>query len=281
MALTLTGAGVVYGAGTRNERRALSDVDLTVGAGDLVIVVGATGSGKSTLLRAAAAVLPLSAGTVTIDGIPVVTPASQDRERRIGLVFQDPEAQLFADTVLEDVSFGPRNLESADPTADARRAMQRVGLDPGAFADRSPFTLSGGEARRVAIAGILAMDPAYLLMDEPTAGLDAAGRAFMLDAIHTARESAGVVVVTHDAEELLAEADRVVILAEGAVVHAGPAGDLVSDPSPLAAAGLLPPDVLAVQQLAAAHGAELPAFTLDPERVAHSLARALEADERP
>jgi energy-coupling factor transport system ATP-binding protein len=281
VALTLTGAGAVYGAGTRYARRALSGVDLVVEPGDLVLVLGATGSGKSTLLRAAAAVLPLSEGTVDIDGTPVGAPASDLRERRIGLVFQDPETQLFADTVLEDVSFGPRNLDSDDPARDARAAIRRVGLDPDAFADRSPFTLSGGEARRVAMAGVLAMDPAYLLMDEPTAGLDASGRAAVLEAMRSAREHAGIVVVTHDAEELLAYADHVVILVEGKTAYSGPAAQLVRDPSPFAAAGLLAPDVLAIQEIALSRGAVLPAFALDPQIVADRLERAVEAGELP
>ena len=279
MALTLTGAGAVYGAGTRYARQALSGVDLVVERGDLVLVLGATGSGKSTLLRAAAAVLPLSEGAVSIDGTAVDAPASDRRERRIGLVFQDPETQLFADTVLEDVSFGPRNLDSEDPVGDARKAIERVGLDPDSFADRSPFTLSGGEARRVAIAGVLAMDPAYLLMDEPTAGLDAAGRDSVLDAVRSAREHAGIVVVTHDAEELLADADHVVILVEGKIAFSGAAEQLVRDPSAFAAAGLLAPDVLAVQAIARSRGVDLPAFALDPEVVADTLGRVLEAGE--
>jgi energy-coupling factor transport system ATP-binding protein len=275
VALVLTGVGAVYGTGPHYEARALAGVSMDVSSGELVLVLGATGSGKSTLLRVASGVMAPSEGSVTIDGVAVTGPAEVDPDRRTGLVFQDPERQLFADTVREDVAFGPRNLGDPDPDAAAVRALEQVGLSPGAFADRSPFTLSGGEARRVAIAGVLAMRPRYLLMDEPTAGLDAAGRAAVIDAIRTVRPSTGVVVVTHDAEEFLGWADRVLVLRDGVVTHAGSASSLVTDPAPFEASGLAAPDVLAVQAAVTACGATLPPYTLDPVIAARSLAAVL------
>ena len=263
MGLTLRGVGFVYGAGTRYARRALGGVDLEVDAGDLVVVLGPTGSGKSTLLRVAAGVAEPTEGRIEIAGTRVDGPAAPERDRRIGLVFQNPETQLFAETVADDVAFGPRNLGVPNPESAAADALALVGLDPAVFGRRSPFTLSGGEARRVALAGVLAMDPAYLLLDEPTAGLDTAGRRAVLDAVRAARDRAGVVVVTHDAEELLGEADRVVILADGEVVHSGPSADVVADPRPFAASGLLAPDVLRAQLLVADRGASMPPFALD------------------
>jgi energy-coupling factor transport system ATP-binding protein len=275
--LTLTAVGFSYGAGTRYARRALSDADLTVEPGELVVVLGQTGSGKSTLLRVAAGVLAPSEGRVEVAGRRVEGPASPDRDRRIGLVFQNPETQLFAETVALDVAFGPRNLGLPDPDGAASAALLAVGLDPSAFGPRSPFTLSGGEARRAALAGVLAMDPAYVLLDEPTAGLDAAGRHAVLSALHRVRCSSGVVVVTHDAEELLGEADRVIVLRDGVVVHSGPAAGLVAAPAVFAASGLLAPDVLRAQLLAGARGAELPPFTLDPRAAAAALDTAVGA----
>ncbi len=276
MALELNNVGLVYGSGERYSARALAQATLQVRPGELVMVLGATGSGKSTLLRVAAGLMSPTEGTVTVDGVADVGPASADAARRTALVFQDPERQLFADTVLEDVAFGPRNLGLHDPDQAAEDALRSVALDPMVFGSRSPFTLSGGEARRAAIAGVLAMRPGYLLLDEPTVGLDALGRAAVIDAVREMRKRAGVLLVTHDAEEFLAEADRVVVLAGGRIAWAGDARALVADPAPLAEAGLSAPDVLAVQALARERGAELPAFTLDPGEAARAIAGALE-----
>ena len=269
--LTLSGVGFVYGANTRYARRALGGIDLSVEVGELLVVLGPTGSGKSTLLRVAAGVLAPTEGRVEIGERRVERPAAPRRDARIGLVFQNPETQLFADTVAEDVAFGPRNLGLPDPEAAAASALIRVGLDPSAFGPRSPFTLSGGEARRVALAGVLAMDPAYVLLDEPTAGLDAAGRRAVLNAVRTVRNDAGVVVVTHDAEELLGEADRVVILAEGTVAYSGSADDLIRRPDRFLESGLRAPDVLAAQMLVAQRGAVMPPFVLDVAQAAAAL----------
>ncbi len=275
MALDLKGVGLVYGVGDRYASRALAGVDLAVTAGELVLVLGATGSGKSTLLRVAAGLLKPTEGTVTADGSADTGPLAADPARRTGLVFQDPERQLFADTVLDDVAFGPRNLGVDDAELVARAAMEGVGLDPAVFGPRNPFTLSGGEARRAAIAGVPAMRPRYLLLDEPTAGLDSLGRQAVIESIRAARTHAGILLVTHDAEEFLAEADRVVVLQEGRVTWACAAADLVADPAPLYAAGLAAPDVLAVQMLARDRGTNVGAFTLDPLEAARRLAMAL------
>jgi energy-coupling factor transport system ATP-binding protein len=281
VALELSRVGAVYGQGSEYASRALEDVTMRVAPGDLVLVLGATGSGKSTLLRVACGIMEPSEGVVTIDGSPVSGPGQPDPERRIGLVFQDPERQLFADTVMEDVAFGPRNLGDPDPAAVAVTALDRVGLSMADLGGRSPFTLSGGEARRVAIAGVLAMNPRYLLMDEPTAGLDADGRAAVLGALERSRQEAGVVVVTHDAEQFLGTADRVVVLRAGAVAYAGDAASLVTDPSPFESSGLAAPDVLAVQAEARRRGAVLPRFTLDPLAAASALAAAVASSSLP
>ena len=181
MGLTVEGAGHVYGNGTAWAQRALGGVSLTVESGELVAVLGATGSGKSTLLRLMTGLLAPTEGRVLVDDEEACAALARGR---VGLVFQRPEAQLFAETVVDDVAFGPRNLGAslADSRVAARAALRAVGLDPAVFGQRSPFTLSGGEARRVAVAGVLAMRPAYLLLDEPTAGLDAhgiSGRTFV------------------------------------------------------------------------------------------------------
>jgi energy-coupling factor transporter ATP-binding protein EcfA2 len=282
MALELTGITVEFRTGMDSRMRALEAVDLRVDGGRLTLVMGATGSGKTTLMRAAAGLLAPDAGTVTVAGSPLPGPAAVSREFRVGLVFQDPETQLFAETVLDDVAFGPRNLKMSDPDSLARDSLARVGLSPEDFADRSPFALSGGQARRVAIAGVLAMDPAYLLLDEPTAGLDAVGSAAVVRALCAARDAGvGVAVVTHDPEELLDQADSVVILSGGRVAYEGPAAALVADPTPLAAAGLLAPDVLRLQSEAVRRGADMPALTLDTVLAADALAAAVAPSRGP
>jgi energy-coupling factor transport system ATP-binding protein len=273
VALTLDRVGFAYPVASGSDAPAVDRVSLSVEPGELVLVLGATGSGKSTLLRIAAGLLGSSSGTATIDGEPLSRASARGA---VGLVFQDAEAQLFAETVLDDVAFGPANLgESRDGAhAAAREALTRVGLPPEDFATRSPFGLSGGEARRAAIAGVLAMSPRYLLMDEPTAGLDARGRGAVSDLIRAARERSGVVVVSHSADEFLGDADRVLLLSRGQGVFSGPATELVSHPETFADAGLTAPDVLRLQQLAAERGLALPQFSLDPDAVARALASA-------
>lgn len=270
MSLTLESVSYTYGRVSSATVDALTDVSLEVTRGELVLVVGATGSGKSTLLRIAAGLLEPSRGGARIDGEPLVRETVRGR---VGLVFQDAESQLFADTLLEDVAFGPTNmgLGSAEATLAAEEALAAVGLEPGAFGGRSPFALSGGEARRAAIAGVLAMRPSYLLADEPTAGLDSAGKKSIRSLLLDARERAGVVVVSHSAEEFLDTADAVLVLAEGRVSWYGSSDALVSDPAPLGRAGLIAPDVLEVQRLARERGVYSGEFTLDPEEAAARL----------
>ena len=274
MPLSLEDIGYTYSPGTGYSQRALEAVSFSVSPGELVLILGATGSGKSTLLRIAAGLLDGSEGIATIDGEPL---SRKTARGRVGLVFQDAEAQLFAETVAADVAFGPRNMGATDAeaTAAAHDALERVGLPPAEYAGRSPFSLSGGEARRAAIAGVLAFAPRYLLLDEPTAGLDARGRHAVGTIVSEARSGAGVAVVSHSAEEFLGVADRVLVLAGGRPSFDGPAEALIADPARFAAAGLLAPDVLRAQMLARARGCEVGAFTLDPLHGADALARAL------
>lgn len=274
MALTIAGVGHTYGDGTPYAFRALRGVDLQVEPGQLAVVLGATGSGKSTLLQAAAGILAPTEGSVQVDGVDAFGAKSGSPRGRVGLVFQRPESQLFAETVADDVAFGPRNLGRTpeEARADANVALRLVALDPDAFAGRSPFTLSGGEARRVALAGVLAMRPDYLLLDEPTAGLDAQGREAVTAAVAAARAGAGAVVVTHDPEEFLETADVALVLADGEAVFHGPASALLADPAPLMAAGLATPPVLRVQLLAREAGAPVSTLTLDPVAAAATLA---------
>ncbi len=279
MALTLDHVTCTYAAGSAMESVALEDLTLTVDVGGLTVVVGPTGSGKTTLLRAAAGLLATSAGEVRADGAPVRGAGSVTG--RVGLLFQRPEAQFFALSVEEDCAFGPRNLGRTRDEAreDARDALRVVGLAPDEFGAREPWGLSGGEARRAALAGVLAMRPRYLLLDEPTAGLDEAGRRAVHRAVAAARAAAGVVVVTHDPDEFLRSADAAVVLHEGRGMYSGPIGGLLDAVPDLWARGVMePPEIARALLLARAAGARLDdGLTLDAGRAAESLARAARA----
>ncbi len=268
MALVADALSYTYGAGTSFAAPALRGVSLSLEVGELSLVVGATGSGKSTLLRLLAGLYEPDAGEVRVDGEAPGEPG------RVGIVFQNPETQFFAETVLDDVLFGPRNLKFPDAEEAAREALESVALPAATFGDRSPFTLSGGEARRAAVAGVLAMRPSYLLLDEPTAGLDRAGREAVLGAIAAARTRAGILVVTHDPEQFLPVTTRVLALSAGAPVFDGTVEELLANPEAYEAAGLELPAVVQAQLLARKRGAFLPEIALDPALAAANLIAA-------
>jgi len=282
VALILSDIACVYAAGTSLESAALHGVSLTLSRGDLVLVLGPTGAGKTTLLRAAAGLLPVSQGSVEVDGLPASGRGST--RGAVGLVFQRPESQFFSLSVEDDCAFGPRNLGRSPGEAlqDAREALAAVGLDPSTFGPREPWSLSGGEARRAALAGVLAMRPRYLLLDEPTAGLDAAGRQSVCAAVEEARTRAGVLVVTHDAESFLGSADRVLVLRGGSPAFDGDVSALLEELPCLAAAeDVDPPEVPRTLMLARERGLLPPGpLTLDVESAADLLAAALPGGER-
>lgn len=272
MGLILERVSFAYPTPAGESVSALRDVSLAVKPGEVVLVLGRAGSGKSTLLKIAAGVLGGFTGSAHLDDTELTGATARGR---VGLVFQDPESQLFADTVFDDVVFGPRNLGQSRDAAEktARQVLDRVGLSAEVFGARSPFTLSGGEARRAAIAGVLAMSPGYLLLDEPTAGLDAPGRAAVREIVRGERERCGIVVVSHSAEEFLGLADRVLLLGQGgSMVYSGPAEMLVADQDAFVRAGLRAPELLRLHVLAARRGVPLaPEFAHDPDALASAL----------
>jgi len=270
MALVATNLGYTYAPGTPYAAPALASVELRLEKGELALVVGATGSGKSTLLRLLSGLLEAATGNVGVDGAAGVPRGA------VGMVFQNPETQFFAETVFADVAFGPKNLGFTDVEVAVHDALLAVGLDPDEFGDRSPFTLSGGEARRAAVAGVLAMRPSYLLLDEPTAGLDRRGREVVVNALLAAREDSGVLVVTHDPGQFLGHADRVLVLSQGSVVFDGKVVELLEDPTlPFERAGLLFPEVVRVQIQARSRGAQLERIVFDAPGAAAALVSAV------
>lgn len=276
MALILEHVSHTYGGGTAFAVEALVDVSLSVEPGRLTVVLGPTGSGKSTLLGIASGLLAPTSGSVVLDGTPA-DGVLAGRSGGVGLVFQAPETQLFAESVLEDVGFGPVNLglPRSEALDRARDALVTVGLEPDEFADRSPFALSGGEARRVALAGVLAMRPGYLLLDEPTAGIDARGREAVLSVLCEIVPTTGVAIVTHDADEFLALADDALVLSRGRSLYWGPVEGLVRDPEPLDLSGLIVPEVVRALRDARDAGIAVEPVTADPVRAAALLAAAL------
>ena len=227
MGITLQQVSYTYQANTPFEGRALFGVDLDIVEGSYTALIGHTGSGKSTILQLLNGLNVPTAGSVIIDEM-VITPTSVNKDikqvrKKVGLVFQFPESQVFDETVLKDVAFGPQNfgVSKEEAEATAREKLALVGIDEELFG-RSPFELSGGQMRRVAIAGILAMEPNVLVLDEPTAGLDPAGRKELM-AIFKELHQAGmtIVLVTHLMDDVANFADYVYVLEKGKVVRSG------------------------------------------------------------
>jgi energy-coupling factor transport system ATP-binding protein len=232
MKLELRNVSHVYAPGTPFEVEALRGVSLVVEQGEVLGIVGGTGSGKSTLVQHMNLLLTPTSGDVLVDGVDARTRQKSDLRRRVGLVFQFPEAALFAPTVEEDVAFAPRQLGlgEGEVRERVRESLRAVGA--GELAARSPFALSGGEKRRAAIAGVLAMKPEVLVLDEPTAGLDPATREELLALILGLRQTGiSVVLVSHDLDEVAEVADRVCALHGGRVSAIGTAAEVFySDP---------------------------------------------------
>ncbi len=252
--LRVEGLSFVYGAGTPYEKTAVSDVSFTIAAGEIVGVIGHTGSGKSTLMQLLPGLLRPAAGRVLLGGEDIWANEKAVRQYRfrVGLVFQYPEYQLFDETVERDIGFGPRNMGLAleEVAARVRRAAAVVGL-PERLLRHSPFDLSGGEKRRAAIAGVLAMEPEVLILDEPTAGLDPAGRQTILEMIraYNRQTGAAVLFVSHTMEDVAAVAERVLVLSAGRLALQGPPAEVFAKEEELRAASL---DVPAYTRILAA-----------------------------
>lgn len=223
MSIKLEAVSYTYMPGTPYEQTALDNISLEIEKGEFLAIIGHTGSGKSTLVQHLNGLLHPTSGRVLVDGVDLAakTPEAKRVSRSVGMVFQYPEHQLFAETIYEDIAFGPRNLklDEAEVKQRVELAMEFVGLDYKRFAERSPFQLSGGQMRRVAIAGVIAMHPDYLVLDEPSAGLDPASRNAIFAEIVQLYRTRGttVILVTHNMEEAARLADRMLVMAKGQV----------------------------------------------------------------
>ncbi|MEA4971108.1 MAG: energy-coupling factor transporter ATPase [Candidatus Pelethousia sp.] len=263
MPIQLEQLSYVYMQGSALAQRAVENISLTIEAGEFLGLIGHTGSGKSTLVQLIGGLLQPAAGRVLVDGLDMADKKQRTQARRsVGLVFQYPEYQLFEETVAKDVAYGPRNLGFAEQEIEAavHEALELVGLPYKEFASKSPFELSGGEKRRAALAGVIAMRPKYLVLDEPMAGLDPAGRSDILYTINNLRGEIGcaVVMVSHSMEDVARCAGRIAVLNQGRLVRIGSPEEVFAQEEELCAIGL---DLPAPCKLAAAlraRGLEIP-----------------------
>ncbi len=241
----------VYSAGTPFERYALTEVDFSAERGEFLGIIGHTGSGKSTLMQHLNGLLKPTSGQVLFDGQDIFQSKEFTRQVRfkVGLVFQYPEYQLFEETVFKDIAFGPKNmgLQEAEIKERVHRAADLVGIGE-ELLDKSPFDLSGGQKRRVAIAGVLAMEPDVLILDEPTAGLDPEGREVVLHQIRTFQKALGatIIMVSHSMEEIASTVDRLVVMNHSRTFMDGTPAQVFSQAKKLREIGLAVPQVTSV-----------------------------------
>jgi len=265
MSIKLSNIYHTYSKGTPFERLALQDVSLEIAKGEIVAIIGHTGSGKSTLVQHLNGLLKPDKGPAAIDDFDFSSKGVQAKNARqqVGMVFQYPEHQIFAETVFEDIAFGPRNkgFNEEEVAKAVREAMAFVGLDYDTFAQRSPFQMSGGQMRRVAIAGVVAMNPDYLVLDEPSAGLDPRSRNAVFREIMDLHKSRGIaiVLVTHSMEEAVKYANRLLVVNAGKVLFDGePAAIFKEHGAELVQVGVDVPQVYKLADLLRQRGLAVP-----------------------
>ena len=264
-----------YSAGTPFEKTAIRDIDVEFYPGELAAVIGHTGSGKSTFMQHLNGLLAPTAGRVLVDGQDIFTTkeATRDVRFKVGLVFQYPEYQLFEETVYKDIAFGPKNMKLSEAEVDerVREAAGFVGIGEELF-EKSPLELSGGQKRRIAIAGVIAMRPRVLILDEPTAGLDPGGCEEIIGNIleYRARTGSAVLLVTHSMDDAARIADRLVVFHEGSIAMDGTPEEVFSRPAELTAMGLDVPQSAAIAQALRERGADIPGsiYTLEQLKAA-------------
>lgn len=281
MSIKLSNIYHTYSKGTPFERLALNNVSLEIAKGEIVAIIGHTGSGKSTLVQHLNGLLKPDKGQATIDDIDITAKGAQAKAARqqVGMVFQYPEHQLFAETVFEDIAFGPRNkgVEEEAVAKQVREAMEFVGLNYDTFAQRSPFQLSGGQMRRVAIAGVVAMNPDYLVLDEPSAGLDPRSRNAVFKEIMSLHKSRGIaiVLVTHSMEEAVKYADRLLVINAGKVLFDGTPAEIFKEhAAELVEVGVDVPQVYKLADLLRQSGVALPENIKDDVSLVKAIKKA-------
>lgn len=281
MPIELKNVTYTYMTGTPFERTALRDVSLKIADGSLTAIAGHTGSGKSTLVQHLNGLLHPTKGEVLVDGVSL---AGKKKEaglarRKVGMVFQYPEQQLFEETVAADIAFGPKNLELSEDEINrrVRSAMEFVQLDYETYKDVSPFRLSGGQMRRVAIAGVLALEPKYLVLDEPTAGLDPQAREELLRRITELhrKKKLTIIFVSHNMEDIARMAERVVFMHDGRVLVDAPPSEAFFANKKIEEAGLAVPPTVALLSRLQENGLPVEADAFTVEETVKRISRAV------
>ena len=270
----------IYMPGTPFESAALRDVELELHEGEFVGLIGHTGSGKSTFVQHINGLLKPTSGTIVVYGEDLMKKDANLKYVRsqVGLVFQYPEHQLFEETVALDVAYGPKNMGMSGETLETcvKEAIERVGLDYEYVRDRSPFELSGGQRRRVAIAGVIAMNPKFLILDEPTAGLDPKGRDELLELVQSLHESGtGILMITHSMDDIARVANRILVIDKGQIVMDGKPEEVFSHVEELEAIGLDVPEVSRLRLLLQSQGIDMPQDVFTAEAAAEYLCSVL------
>ena len=267
----------IYNQGTSSEKKALSGINISVENGEFVGIIGHTGSGKSTLVQHFNALLKPTSGQAFFNGEDIFADKSKLKtiRQKVGLVFQYPEHQLFELSVKEDVAFGPKNMGLSKEETEIRvaEALKAVGLD-GISSEKSPFELSGGQKRRAAIAGVLAMKPEVLILDEPAAGLDPRGRNAILESIRTMHKELNitVVLVSHSMEDIGRLVDRIIVINQGEIAMTGTPGEVFKNARLLEEMDLAAPQAAYLMEKMAEKG-----FLPSPEQAIYSVSKAVEA----
>lgn len=274
-----------YGVGTPFEKKAVNDVSFSVNKGELIGIIGHTGSGKSTLVQMLNGLMKPTSGQVLLDGVDIWDKPKEIRKIRfkVGMVFQYPEYQLFEETVYKDIAFGPTNkgLSAEEIDKEVRRAARFTGLKD-ELLDKSPFDLSGGEKRRAAIAGVIAMDPDVLVLDEPTAGLDPMGRDVLLSQIvryHEERQNT-VLLVSHSMEDIARVADRIVVMNKSQLVMFDETQKIFARGDELEKIGLRIPQITKIMSQLRKRGVDVPEGILTVDAAVNYLLPLIKKEEK-
>lgn len=282
MAITFKSLSYIYDEGMPYAHHALKDINLNIEEGKITAIIGKTGSGKSTLVEHLNALLVPSSGSLEIEDT-IILPGKKNKglkalRKKVGLVFQFSEYQLFEETILKDVAFGPKNYGASEQEAiaKAKLALKMVGIDE-SYYETSPFDLSGGQKRRIAIAGILALEPKIIVLDEPTAGLDPKGSQEMIDLFVKLNKKVGitVILVTHDNEIVYNYADNTVLMADGEVKYSGNTLELFNDKEKIKRFNILEPKILSVKNALNDKGFKVPSNVRTIDELAKYLSKEL------
>ena len=282
MAITFKSLSYIYDEGMPYAHHALKDINLNIEEGKITAIIGKTGSGKSTLVEHLNALLVPSSGSLEIEDT-IILPGKKNKglkalRKKVGLVFQFSEYQLFEETILKDVAFGTKNYGASEQEAiaKAKLALKMVGIDE-SYYETSPFDLSGGQKRRIAIAGILALEPKIIVLDEPTAGLDPKGSQEMIDLFVKLNKKAGitVILVTHDNEIVYNYADNTVLMADGEVKYSGNTLELFNDKEKVKKFNILEPKILSVKNALNDKGFKIPSSVRTIDELAKYLSKEL------